>query len=447
MSGAWPTTHQASETQDVLIDQEERDFRIWLRSMEKRAILPLKWAIFLTSLIFWAFSHYQMGAPPVRVFALFTAYFMFNLGETYLLLLNRVTLGQIRVVSVVSYYVDVLFVTVLIYMDAHLYPASDATATDFYIYYFLLVLRGFALFRTARANFLANAAIAVIFIISLFWQENDLLSYGNRNNLIRVVFIWLVILMSWFIVQVINRQKAELIRAREKLVQSENLALIGELAAGVAHEINNPIGIISAYSEFLNRNSNPDDPRKPDFEAINKEAQRCEAIVKELLTYARPSAHDIVPIDMARLNDEVLEFAAKRGGSTYTRLPEIRKEYEDKLPMPMVDVGHVKQALLNIYLNAFQALDGTSDPVVTTRIYEDEARPRLVIAISDNGPGISRDDLRRIFDPFFTTRARGTGLGLSITRRLIEAGGGEIVVKSKKGKGTTVEVHLPITEV
>lgn len=444
MSGAWQTTREKADVRDAIVDHEERDFRIWLRNVEKRAILPLKWAIFVTAVIFWGLSHRQAGPPPVNVFALFTGYFMFNLAATYFLVLNRVTLSQIRVMSVFSYYVDVAFVTLLIYLEAQLYPATDSTATDFYIYYFLLVLRGFALFRTAWANLLANAVIGGVFIMSLFWQDANLLSYSSRNNLFRVVFIWLVILMSWFIVQVINRQKSELVRTREKLVQSENLALIGELAAGVAHEINNPIGIISTYSEFLMRNAEPDDKRREDFEVIHNEATRCEAIVKELLNYARPSAHDIIPADIGRLNDEVLDFALKRS-KTQGRAPEVVRDYGAKLPMPQVDVAHLKQALLNIYLNAFQALESVEEPRVECRIWLDGNSDHLVVAISDNGPGIRADDLRRIFDPFFTTRARGTGLGLSITRRLVEAGGGEVVVKSKKGRGTTVEIHLPVS--
>lgn len=441
MSGAWQTTRETTDTRDAIIDQEERDFRVWLRTMEKRAILPLKWLIFVSAAIFWMLSHNRAGVPPVNVFALFTIYFMFNLGETYFLLWNRVSLSQIRVVSVVSYYVDVLFVTVLIYMDSRFYPAPDATATDFYIYFFLLILRGFALFRSAKSNLVANAVIALIFIGSLFWQDTDLLSYSSRNNLIRVVFIWLVIMMSWFIVQVINRQKTELLRTREKLVQSENLAMIGELAAGVAHEINNPIGVISAYSEFLIKNADPDDIRRKDFEAIHSEAIRCEGIVKELLNYARPSSHDIVPVDLARLNNDVLEFAIKRMESTTT--PEVARDYARNLPLTMVDIDHLKQALLNVYLNALQAMSATAEPKLDVRIYQVEQSSHVIIAITDNGPGIAKDDLRRIFDPFFTTRARGTGLGLSITRRMVEAGGGEIVVKSKKDRGTTVEIHLP----
>lgn len=443
MSGPWQVVGEKSHSPELMADQEERDFRVWLRNVERRAILPLKWAILLTAAVFWGLSHQRGGPPPVSVFALFTVYFMFNLGATYFLVLNRVTLGQIHIMSVFSYYVDVLFVTALIYLESQLYPATDSTSTDFYIYYFILVLRGFALFRTAWGNFLANAIVAGIFIWSLFWQNADLLSYSSRNNLIRVVFIWIVILMSWFIVQVINRQKAELLRTREKLVQSENLALVGELAAGVAHEINNPISIISTYSDFLTRNAAPDDERLKDYEAIHAEASRCEAIVKELLTYARPTGRDITPTDLARLNDEVLEFVSRRTGSGDFQ-PQIHRAYDAKLPWPVTDPAQLKQALLNIYLNAFQALEGTPDARVAARIYKDDSANSIVLVVEDNGPGIVPEDLRRIFDPFFTTRARGTGLGLSITRRLVEASGGEVRVRSKKGTGTAVELHLPL---
>lgn len=443
MSGPWQTITQKNLPPELIADQEERDFRVWLRAMERRAILPLKWTIFLTAAVFWGVSHTHAWPPPVSVFALFTIYFMFNLGASYFLLLNRVTLSQIRFMSVFSYYVDVVFVTALIFLEAELYPASDFTATDFYLYYFILVLRSFALFRTSWGNLSANAIVAIIFIWSLLWQDADFLSYSSRNNLVRIVFIWIIILMSWFIVTVINRQKAELLRTREKLVQSENLALIGELAAGVAHEINNPIGIITTYSDFLRRNTPSDDERQKDYEVIHSEANRCEEIVKELLTYARPSSRDITPLDLARLNDEVLDFVARRAHSGGTR-PEISRHYEPRTPWPMLDPAQLKQALLNIYLNAFQVLEGAAHPKIVCRIYGDHDANEAVLSVEDNGPGIAPENLRRIFDPFFTTRARGTGLGLSITRRLVEACGGEIAVRSKKGAGTTVELRFPV---
>lgn len=419
---------------------EERDFLVRLRSIERRAILPLKWALFAVSLAFWFLSHPNHRPPPVEVFALFTVYFMFTLGEMYFLLLSSVTLSQTRILCIVSYLVDVLFVTLLIYFDAQRFPSPDFSS-DFYVFYFLLILRGFALFRTARANLAANALIGAIFILSLVWQDSELTGYPTRGNLVRVVFIWLVITMSWFIVEVINRQKEEISRTRERLVQSENMAILGELAAGVAHEINNPIGIISAYAEFLIRNAPPGDPRVEDFRAIHKEARRCERIVAQLLDYAKPGASEIVPTDLAALNDEVLGFIFRPGRDTAPSII-IEKNYAKDLPAVQLNADQMKQALLNVYLNAQQSMQ-EGGRLVTTLQYDAETN-QVRLQVQDSGPGISADNLKRVFDPFFTTRARGTGLGLSIARRMVESYGGTIELRSEKEKGTTVDIILPL---
>jgi signal transduction histidine kinase len=420
---------------------EERDFLVWLRSVERRAILPLKWAIFGTALAFWLLTHPNYSPPPVPVFALFTVYFMFNLGETYFLLLSRVSLSQTRILCIISYYVDVLFVTLLIYLDARRYPAPDGASTDFYVFYFLLILRSFALFRTSKANLRANALVAGAFILSLVWQDSNL-SVTSWTTMFRVIFIWLVITMSWFIVEVINRQKEEILRTRERLIQSENMAALGELAAGVAHEINNPIGIISAYAEFLKKNAAPNDPRAEDFDTIHKEARRCERIVSELLTYARPQPQGVTPTDIRQLNDEVLDFLLRR------KLPgaegdlRVEKDYAADIPHVPADSNQIKQALLNLYLNARQAMPAGGTLKVQIR-YDDDAR-LVLVQVHDSGPGISEADLKRVFDPFFTTRAKGTGLGLSITRRIIETHGGTISIESPHGNGTKVTMTFPI---
>lgn len=425
------------------LPSEVRDQLTWLRSIEKRAILPLKWLIFFITLSFWVLSHPASLPPPVTVFALFTAYFMFNLGESYLLYFNRVTLKQTRWVCGVSYYFDVLFITTLIYLEAKFYPATDSTTTDFYIFYFLLILRGFALFRSVRSHLIANAVIAAVFVLSIFWQDANLFTYASRNNLIRVVLIWLVILMAWYIVEIINRQKVEIIRTREKLIQSENMALLGEIAAGVAHEINNPIGIISAYTEFLEKTSPPDDPRLEDFAVIKNEAKRCEAIVKELLHYARPNSHELSGISLEEINDDVIKFIRRSSIAETSVTPDIICDYPPVSHLIQGDSTLLKQALLNIYINASQAMINTELPQINVKVSYDQDLFAAHLIISDNGPGIPKEELRRIFDPFFTTKSKGTGLGMSITRRCIEAMDGEILVRSKVGRGTTVEMRFP----
>jgi signal transduction histidine kinase len=432
-----------SETQQPTMmperTSEEREFLVWLRSVEKRAILPLKWCIFVTALIFWVLSHPAYWPLPVEVFTLFTLYLMYNVGESYFFWLSRVSLSQVRSSCILSYIVDVLFVTILVYFDTRRYPAVSGQTTDFYLFYFLLILRGFALFRAPRMNLAVNAIVGVIFVITLLWQDTSLFTYSSRNNMIRVVFIWLLILMSWFIVEIINRQKEEIMRARMNLLRSENMAMVGELAAGVAHEINNPIGIISAYAEFLKKNAPPGDTRTEDFEIIYKEARRCQNIVAEMLNYARPTRRSTSPTDLRAINDEVLEFLFRRQGK-----PEIKveKEYPAALPLVMLDHSQFKQALLNIYLNARQAMlpDGGS---ITVRILSDPERNMVRQYVIDTGRGIDREQLNRVFDPFFTTRTGGTGLGLSITKRIIESHGGHISVRSDNDKGTRVKISLP----
>ncbi|MCX7716926.1 MAG: ATP-binding protein [Candidatus Sumerlaeaceae bacterium] len=424
------------------IDAEEREFRFWLRGVERRAILPLKWAILITALVFWILSRPNAWPMPVPVFALFVFYSMWNLGQSYFLYLSHIGLGQVRPLCVASYCVDVVFVTLLVLLDSRVYPSYEGASTDFYVFYFLLILRGFALFRTARANLMANTVIGVIFITSVMWQEAAVSPHEARNNMIRIVFVWLVILMSWFIVEIISRQKAEILRARENLVRSENLAVLGQLAAGVAHEINNPIGIISAYAEFLKRGADPSDPRIGDFETIHRESQRCKQIVEELLNYARPASPASESADMAELNNEVLNFLFHRADTNKVRVERV---FADALPPVRMDRNQIKQALLNIYMNARDAL-GENGGTIRVELETDPERAVVRQRVSDTGCGIKSEDISRVFDPFFTTRHTGTGLGLSITRRIIEAHGGSIAISSKPGQGTTVEISLPVAE-
>lgn len=433
-------TEELNHDEAADMPQQEREFLRGLRWIEKRAILPLKWASLVIAVAFWILSRPGNWAPAVEVFALFTFYFMYNAGESYLFWFSRVSVHQVWAVCFVSYLVDLVFVTLLVYFDAHRYPAPDGPATDFYVFYFLMILRGVALFRTPRGNLAANALVGAAYAISLLWQDPTPEWYTAQNNVIRAVFIGLVIMMAWFIVSIINQQKEELMRAREDLVRSENLAALGELAAGVAHEINNPIGIISAYAEFLDKNARKDDPRREDYQTIYKEARRCERIVGELLNYARPTAPGRSSVDLTVLTDEVLTFVSHRPGAESV---QVVRDYPEQVPTLLLEPGVMKQALLNIVLNAYQAMEKKGGVLrISFRVEPMWGRVRL--RIEDTGRGISQEQLKRVFDPFFTTRHGGTGLGLAITRRIVEAQGGRIEINSVPGEGTTVDLIFPL---
>jgi signal transduction histidine kinase len=424
---------------------EEREFLHWLRGVEKRAIIPLKWSILTAALMYWFWARTGDRLPPVPMFMVFVGYFMANLGESYLLWFSRVGLRQVRAVCFVSYCLDVAFITALVILDGYFAAqgrgailAIGRAPSDFYVFYFLLILRGFALFPGPRENFRANVVVGVIYIFTLIIQDATFPAY-TPTNVIRVVFIWLVILMSWFIVEIITRQKEEVMRARENLIRSENMITVGELAAGVAHEINNPIGIISVYAEFLKKNAAPDDPRMEDFDAILTEAKRSKKIISELLDYARPAPPHPSPTDLRQINDEVLNLLFRHD----TENPvTIERNYDAHPPLIMVDSGQIKQALLNVYMNARQAM-GDSGSVLQTTIQADHSRDGVRLIVKDNGGGIKPETLNRVFDPFFTQRTGGTGLGLSITRRIIEHYDGQISLRSTPGDGVTVEIFFP----
>lgn len=412
---------------------EDLEFCRWLMEAERHAVLPLKWALLLCSIFVWEYTRPGLTWPEVDVFAVFFTYALSILAIHYFLAFSKVPPQQVRAFCYASYGVDLAYVTALIYLDNAHARAPGLGAIDFYILYFLLLMRGFVLYRSAVETIAVNVLISLLFVFSVWLHERTLTFVFKRSFLVKMSLVWMVILLAWFIFDMINRQKFELLRARERLYESERLRALGELAAGVAHEVNNPIGIISAYAEYLLRQADGDDPRREDYKVILDEAQRCKKIVSELVDFARPSEARREPTDLCSLNDEVLRFVFH--DRTDNRL-QIKKNYAQHLPLVLVDPSQIKQALLNVYVNAQQALgaDGGEIAVSIAAI----GRGSVRIEIADNGRGINPKDLARVFDPFFTRKPGGTGLGLAITRRLVESNDGEIEMRPRQPRGVIV---------
>lgn len=435
-------------------DAEERgDYARWLGRVERRAIIPLKWIILITTLFIWLWGTNWI-LPLPGVFALFLLYSMFNLALSYLFYFNRLLLSQVRSVCYASYFADIIFVAALVYADT-VYHFGRAMQSDFYILYFLLIMRGFALFRTAAENIIISSVIALLFVLTLSLQERSFGFMSERSFILKFILIWMVALLSWFIVGILNQQKSELIKIREKLMRSQHLTHLGEISATLAHEINNPIGIIVAYSEYLLRNAKPDDPHRDDFESIRHEALRCEKILSELLNYAKPAVQKICHCQLEQINDEVLALLFREEREENIT---IHKEYDKELPKVLVDPAQIKQALLNVYLNARQAINGSGKiesiirkiklPLPTLGIQNSEFRIQkegLEILIRDNGKGFTPEALERAFEPFFSTRPGGTGLGLTITKQIIEAHRGKINIRNLSPHGAEIQILLPLS--
>jgi len=415
----------------------EKEYRQGLYKLERTAIIPFKWVILVVTLVLWVWIIKR--PPSTIVFMLFVLYFLFNSAQTYFFYFSEVANHQIRPLVLFSYLVDVVFVSMLIYLDLATTSFGVETHHDFYVLYFLLVMRGFALFKTIAETIFVNLLISILYFITFYVPGYDL----DANFAVSLVLIWLVILMSWFIVMIITRQKTELLEANDRLLRADNLARVGELAAGVAHEINNPIGIIAATTDYLKRVLPADSEAAEEIEAIHREAMRCKRIVQEMLTYANPRPSGTTPLDLKELNEEVLRFVFPR---RQTGKLLIVTEYTPEPTIVSVDPNQLKQALLNLYLNARQAIPEGRVGRIVIRILNQPRAGRARIEIEDNGIGIPEDDLDNIFEPFFTRKAHGTGLGLAVTQRIIENSGGSISVRPAPEQGTVFMVDLPLAE-
>jgi len=226
-----------------------------------------------------------------------------------------------------------------------------------------------------------------------------------------------------------------------QLVSSEKMASLGKLAAGIAHEINNPLGGILIYSSLLMEDLSKEDPKRQDLERIVQEAGRCKEIVKSLLEFARQTEPKREPVDINRAITDGLFFLENQALFHNIR---ITKRLDPSLPLIIGNAGPLKQVFTNIIINAAEAMHGTGELTITTLYSPD--RTSVFVEFTDTGEGIPEENLSRIFEPFFTTKdvGKGTGLGLATSYGIIESHGGKIGVKSKVGEGTTFTIELPV---
>jgi two-component system, NtrC family, sensor kinase len=228
---------------------------------------------------------------------------------------------------------------------------------------------------------------------------------------------------------------------QQQLMKSERLATTGQLAAGVAHEINNPIGAVIMYTHLSLEDMDAKDPRRENLNKVVKEATRCKDIVKGLLDFSRQTEPKI---EESNVNDILEQTLALLEKQALFRNVKIEKIFSSSIPNVMIDVSQMHQVFTNIIMNAAEAMGEKGKFVVTTKKSSDDKY--IVIDFSDTGCGIPKENIEKLFDPFFTTRevGHGTGLGLSISYGIIAKHQGAIAVKSELGKGTTFTIKLPV---
>ena len=280
---------------------------------------------------------------------------------------------------------------------------------------------------------------------SIYWVDTTIVPFLNSDGKpYQYVAIRHDITQRKAAEEQVLQQAAELQRAAQ-------LSFVGELAAGLAHEIKNPLAGIQGAVDILIRRRDKNDPEREALEGMRHEVERIDNTVRALLNRARPRLKSVRLASLAEVIGRAVNLARGQVATAAADGRFISIDFEPPTDPVMisVDPAQIEDAVLNLIINAIESTDNNGKvKILVARSVNDEAEENdgaeAVIEISDNGRGISEEDLTRIFSPFFTTRSGGTGLGLPAVRRIVRAHGGRIDVTSSPGEGSTFTIHLPL---
>jgi len=251
--------------------------------------------------------------------------------------------------------------------------------------------------------------------------------------------------------QKVEEATQELHKAQAESARSEKLASVGLLAAGIAHELNNPLTGVLTFSYLVRKNLPDGSPDAEDLDLVIRETKRCASIIRRLLDFSREKTPEKTFYNLNILVDEAVQLIAQ---AAQVKDIEVITDLDEQLPAIWIDENLIKQVIMNMLVNAQHAIESEGWIKIKTRLISAGECPESItdpqdmveITITDSGCGIPESDLQRIFDPFFTTKGvgKGTGLGLSVSHGTVESHGGAIEVESIVGKGTEFHIYLPV---
>lgn len=302
------------------------------------------------------------------------------------------------------------------------------------LYYIPIIIAAF--------NFRTKGGVILPTIITIFYLPYIIIADHSDNflvtNLFEISMFFVVGITTGILADMLFEHIEEINELQEQVRRSDKLSAIGQLAAGIAHEIRNPLAIINTISQTL-LEEDLDSDTKESLEIIQEEVNRANKVITELLNFAKADKYNLTPIDINSVLQDVVLLTDKYAKNNGV---EIVLKDTNKNNYIYADVEKIKQAFINVIFNAIDSIEEDGYVFIETK-YDQE---KVFISFADTGIGIDEKDKNKIFEPFYTTKDKGVGLGLAITFRIIEEHKGIFLIDSLKGKGTKVIISLPILE-
>jgi signal transduction histidine kinase len=336
--------------------------------------------------------------------------------------------------------------------------------SSYYLIYYLPVVTA-AMYFEAWPTLLWTALTSAVYCSFLIWVLDVVWVFGEfqltvedaTELAIRNLFFFLAaIVINRFVTE--NRRQAQRYRElaetlaetnrrleqiQEEARRAERLAALGQLSAGLAHEIRNPLGVIKGSAEMLNRKLQTTDTVTAELAGyISSEVNRLNTIVSRFLDFARPHELDLHPQEIPGLVDRALKAVRDRWPEAQV---QVERHYAENLPLVPVDGDLCEQVFTNLFLNAYEAMEAKGGKLqVRIAVAHSDGQPGVEVEVEDSGPGVAPELRGQIFNPFFTTKTSGVGLGLSIVSKIVDDHRGRIRLASKPGKGACFRVFLPV---
>lgn len=445
-----------------------------IRIMERDVGIPVKVAVLVVLFYYFFMADWVeavMGPPPrpalrmaaegllpkspqeivlEKIRPFFIAFMLINAAIATLLLgMRHFSLRTVQNLVFVNCFLDAFFFAALTVI-------TDGFESFLYWAFLLLIMRNTVSIAPAPKQLFLNFTVSGSYLLAGFagfilkQQQQDFYAEHLRENyLFEDVTMWnepfllrfsLLILMTVLcygvqVVMEVQRRADE--EAREFSLRQEQLQATGRLAAEIAHQLKNPLGIINNAAYTLQRTVKEGKTITQQIRIIREEVERSDRIITELMGYARLTEGQVEKLSITEELDRAIDQVFPPGAKYEVR---IRRDYGAALPPLLAQRGHLTEVFVNLLQNSREAMDGRGEIEITATYSDDYA---IVVTIADNGPGIPPDKQNKIFEPYFTTKEKGTGLGLAIVKHNTELYNGTVSVESEAGKGTTFRVKLP----